>query len=32
MVATTTEAIAARGLSKHYATRDGRLPALERIS
>ncbi len=32
MVGTTTEAIAVRGLSKHYATRDGRLSALERIS
>jgi NitT/TauT family transport system ATP-binding protein len=29
---TTTEAIAVRGLSKHYVTRDGRLSALERIS
>jgi NitT/TauT family transport system ATP-binding protein len=27
-----TEAIAVRSLSKHYTTRDGRLPALERIS
>jgi len=32
MAGTTAEAIAVRGLSKHYATRDGRLPALERIS
>jgi NitT/TauT family transport system ATP-binding protein len=32
MVTATTDAIAVRQLSKHYATRDGRLSALERIS
>ncbi len=32
MAGPNAEAIAVRGLSKHYATRDGRLSALERIS
>ncbi len=32
MLAGTADAIAVKGLSKHYATRDGRVPALDRIS
>jgi ABC-type glutathione transport system ATPase component len=32
MLTATTDAIAVRGLSKHYLTRDGRLSALERIA
>jgi NitT/TauT family transport system ATP-binding protein len=32
MPSATTDAIAVNGLSKHYATRDGRVSALERIS
>ncbi|MBI4013901.1 MAG: ABC transporter ATP-binding protein, partial [Candidatus Rokubacteria bacterium] len=32
MLTGTADAIAVKGLSKHYATRDGRVPALDRIS
>src|SRR5512146_3010087 len=32
MPSVTADAIAVNGLSKHYATRDGRMAALERIS
>ncbi len=32
MVTLTPDAIAVNGLSKHYVTRDGRVPALDRIS
>ena len=32
MLTGTADAIAVSGLSKHYVTRDGRVPALDRIA